>query len=82
MEAREIAFALSRGRALLVANRDKLRFELVEEERVDYFVDIFRARVVHSPGTTRLRIERALEDSPEDRRRDLRPVDRLRNVLQ
>lgn len=47
----------------------------VEEQRVDDFVDVLDARVVHAARAARGRVQRALEDGAEDGRGDLAPVE-------
>ena len=56
-------------------NLCELRFEVIEEKRINDLVDIFDRGIVHAAGTTCLRVQGRFEDRTEDSRRDFTPIE-------
>ena len=63
-------------------NFRELRPQSVQEQRVDDFVNIFNAGVVHAAGTPRLRVQGALKNGAEDGGADGRPVKVLTGTVE
>ena len=59
----------------------KLFLEIVQEERIDDFMDIRDGCIVHPATATRLGIQGGLKDGPEDGRTNDAPVEAARHVL-
>ena len=49
-------------------------FQPIQKQRVNYFVDVLNAGVMHSSAATGLRVQRAFKDRTKDSRADGRPV--------
>lgn len=60
----------------------KLRFQIIEEQRVNDLVNVLDGCVVHATGAARFRIQRRLKYGAEDGRADVLPVEALRRSLQ
>ena len=55
-------------------NLRKLRFQIVEEQRVDDFMNVLDAGVVHPAAAPGLRVQSGFKHRAENRRADGRPV--------